>query len=202
MELELDHSPLTLSKILAIQKLFRGFVQRARFRKSRVTYATKKSKYFRINESKETINPKNQLATKIVTKDHTYTTGAIYSGEWLGGLRHGCGSMKWPDGAQYHGQWSYNAAHGTGTFTFADGDQYCGNWRNNMCHGQGSYLNSKNTGKFSGNWLDDQQHGLGSEEWPNEAKFEGLYLKGQKQGFGKYHWIDGSSYYGHWENNQ
>lgn len=41
-------------------------------------------------------------------REHTYKSGAVYNGQWLGGLRHGTGTMTWPDGAKYVGNWSYN----------------------------------------------------------------------------------------------
>ena len=33
-------------------------------------------------------------------------------GEWKGGMRHGRGTMKWPDGAKYDGEWAFNFACG------------------------------------------------------------------------------------------
>ena len=38
-------------------------------------------------------------------KEHRYRSGAIYTGEWRGGLRHGRGNMVWPDNARYEGEW-------------------------------------------------------------------------------------------------
>lgn len=60
------------------------------------------SKYFTDEEARETLhgyyNPK-----KLLTKMYKYKSGAVYSGEWLGGFRHGQGTMKWPDGGVYEG---------------------------------------------------------------------------------------------------
>ena len=39
------------------------------------------------------------------TRTYTYLTGAMYEGEWKGGMRHGKGKMKWSDGAYYEGEW-------------------------------------------------------------------------------------------------
>lgn len=36
--------------------------------------------------------------------DYTYKCSkAVYSGEWIGGMRHGTGTMTWSDGAIYQG---------------------------------------------------------------------------------------------------
>jgi hypothetical protein len=42
---------------------------------------------------------------KIIFKEYTYKSGAKYKGEWLGGFRHGKGTMTWPDSASYEGDW-------------------------------------------------------------------------------------------------
>ena len=49
---------------------------------------------------------------QLETKDYSYKTGASYSGQWNGGLRHGKGTMIWTDQARYTGQWQYNQACG------------------------------------------------------------------------------------------
>ena len=46
-------------------------------------------------------NPNTALASAV----HNYKTGAIYQGQWKGGLRHGRGSMSWPDSSRYIGEW-------------------------------------------------------------------------------------------------
>ena len=62
------------------------------------------SKYFKAEEARETLNgvfkgPDEPLKNKV----HQYSTGAVYHGQWMGGLRHGSGTMTWPDGAKYEG---------------------------------------------------------------------------------------------------
>ncbi len=56
----------------------------------------------------------------------TYKNGATYKGQWLGGFRHGQGTMVWADGAKYEGEWNYGQAFGHGKFTHVDGDTYEG----------------------------------------------------------------------------
>ena len=42
----------------------------------------------------------------------TLKNGAIYTGEWLNGMRDGFGSQKWPDGSRYEGFWINDKANG------------------------------------------------------------------------------------------
>lgn len=66
--------------------------------------------------------PYNPHQKKEVRKPYLYKTGAKYTGEWLGGFRHGFGTMEWPDGASYQGQWLQGKAEGYGRFLHVNGD--------------------------------------------------------------------------------
>jgi hypothetical protein len=66
------------------------------------------SKYFKNDESRETLKGIFKESDKVVFRVHTYKTGAVYKGQWKGGLRHGHGVMQWPDNARYDGQWEFN----------------------------------------------------------------------------------------------
>jgi hypothetical protein len=67
------------------------------------------SKYFKAEEAKETLKGSFKGHDEpLKNKVYQYTTGAVYNGEWKGGLRHGSGTMTWPDGARYEGQWEFN----------------------------------------------------------------------------------------------
>ena len=55
-----------------------------------------------------------------------FKNGVIYTGEWLGNMRHGHGVQVWPDGARYEGTWENGKATGYGKFTHVDGDVYEG----------------------------------------------------------------------------
>lgn len=51
------------------------------------------SKYFKNDESRETLKGIFKESDKVVYRVHTYKTGAVYKGQWKGGLRHGTGTM-------------------------------------------------------------------------------------------------------------
>lgn len=90
-----------------------------------------------VHNSKLKFNPKGQIE---VRSPYTYKcSGAVYTGEWLGNLRHGYGTMQWQDGSSYYGQWSLGKAHGYGKFVYANGDMYTGRWRNDKTNGWGQW---------------------------------------------------------------
>jgi hypothetical protein len=54
------------------------------------------SKYFKKEEANETLDCKFKLMRDmLVTRDYTYENGATYKGQWMGGMRHGKGTMLW-----------------------------------------------------------------------------------------------------------
>ena len=60
--------------------------------------------YFNSAEAKETLtkdvfNPNEPLKER----SHTYPSGAVYAGEWKGGMRFGEGLMIWKDKSSYNG---------------------------------------------------------------------------------------------------
>ena len=87
--------------------------------------------YFKSAEQKETLtkdmfNPNAPL----VERCHTYPSGAVYIGQWKGGMRFGIGLMTWKDKSRYEGEWEYNQISGEGTFKHKSGDSYTGTWSN------------------------------------------------------------------------
>ena len=113
--------------IIRLQSLWRGF----KVRKIYEFYKNhnRNNKYFTYEEYMETIdrngkkyNP-NQRRER---RTHQYQSGAVYEGEWIGGMRSGYGKMTWPDKAFYEGEWQHGKACGQGKFTYEDGDEYDG----------------------------------------------------------------------------
>ena len=94
-------------KIIQVQSLIRGFLERRRYRVKKLNLKIQ-SKYFKSDEGKETLNGLYQTNASLEERTYTYSTGAIYTGQWKGGLRHGRGKMVWADQASYVGEWQYN----------------------------------------------------------------------------------------------
>lgn len=113
-------------------------------------------KYFGKNEFKETISAQQKFDSGAETekRTHTYESGAIYTGEWKGGFRHGHGTMQWTDTAKYEGFWEFGVAQGQGTFTHPNKDVYEGTWYNNKTHGKGVYTNNKGA-RYEGHFKED-----------------------------------------------
>ena len=125
----------------------------------------------------------------------TLKNGAVYTGEWMNGMRDGYGSQVWPDSSKYEGDWRQDKANGRGKLIHADGDVYEGDWLNDKAHGYGTYSHA-NGALYEGDWFDDKQHGHGKESWPDGARYEGSYQEGKKHGLGKLSFADNSYYDG------
>ena len=131
-----------MALLVRVQSMVRGYLQRRKYRIMRLTSEVQ-SKYFKADEAKETLNGEFSQNEPVVHRVHTYKTGAVFTGQWKGGLRHGKGTMVWPDNARYEGDWQYNMACGKGKFFHTDGDIYDGEWLNNKANGHGVYTNVK-----------------------------------------------------------
>jgi len=51
-----------------------------------------------------TVNVRESLRLNSVK----FLNGSTYSGDWLGGKRHGHGTLIWADGSRYDGEWRDN----------------------------------------------------------------------------------------------
>jgi len=105
-----------IPQIVKLQALWRGYNVRKVFHYYRES--NRNNQYFTYEEQMETLSRSNTAlvfsrhATKEQRPAYRYKSGAVYEGEWIGGMRHGFGVMEWPDGARYEGQWEMNVAAG------------------------------------------------------------------------------------------
>ena len=86
--------------------------------------------YFSREEIYETLTPGKKLNSEMVKRSYSYKSGASYSGQWIGGFRHGKGIMIWSDGSEFIGEWNFGIPAGYGKFIHHDGEFYEGNWTN------------------------------------------------------------------------
>ena len=136
--------------VLKLESLWLGYTAR-----NLVIHMKRQTKpnheYFSKTEIHETLSKKIGISEfRQKKRPFKYSSGAIYSGQWLGGFRDGFGTMEWPDGAKYAGNWSYSKPCGFGTFTHVDGDIYEGEWK--IC-----FVSPKDTfgtGSNLGRWKD------------------------------------------------
>lgn len=120
-------------EVVLIQSNWRKFVSAREYKKLKANAEI--CQYFPEVDVWETLKPRVPLKKQVTT--YVYASGCVYSGEWLGGFRHGMGECKWPDGCSYKGQWRYGFPCGQGTFVYSDNETYFNNWIN-------PYAGSKN----------------------------------------------------------
>ena len=79
------------------------------------------------------------------------TSGAIYKGDFINGLREGKGVQTFADGERYEGSWANDLPNGKGVYFWAKGARYEGDFVNQLMHGNG-ILTLRNGRVFSGRW--------------------------------------------------
>ena len=94
--------------LIRVQSLIRGWIQRRKYKVKQIDNLNS-SQYFKQSEAKETLTGAMfDPNAPIETRFFEYSTGAVYEGQCIGGMRHGKGKMAWSDGASYDGDWQYN----------------------------------------------------------------------------------------------
>lgn len=124
-------------------------------------------------------------------EDETPTEKARYEGEYKDGLKHGRGSMRYPNGDLYEGEWVDNKPHGDGSYTYKKaGDIYSGNWVDGLKHGQGTYEFGADSSLMVGQWEGGQ---LKQGQWVlrGAAVYEGSFTLGRPFGPGTYSFQSG-----------
>ncbi len=190
---------MLLKRVKTLQRVFRSYMARKKAKKPSYCAPSRNSRVNGTNGAEEV--PKTNEEELEYKENYKFPNGAVYTGQWKNGMRHGYGTQVWPDGAKYEGFWKDNQACGKGKFWHIDGDIFEGEWRADKANGYGTYIH-KNGAKYEGNWKDDFQDGYGAETWADGSKYEGYYSNGKKHGRGTYCWPDCSKYAGDWEDNK
>src|SRR5690606_5928821 len=58
------------------------------------------------------------------TGKYRYSTGAVYTGQFVNGNREGKGKLIFPNNNVYDGQFSRNRINGEGSMSYSNGDRY------------------------------------------------------------------------------
>ena len=94
--------------LVRVQSLIRGWIQRRKYKVQQISNLNS-SQYFKQTEAQETLTGAMfDPNAPIETRTFEYSTGAVYEGQWKGGLRHGKGEMKWDNDTSYVGDWELN----------------------------------------------------------------------------------------------
>jgi hypothetical protein len=120
----------------------------------------------------------------------------LYAGEFHHGVRHGVGTVWWPNGATYEGQWRAGWRHGEGTCTFGNGVVYVGTWERNRRHGPGTCTYGDT--RLEVTFKDDRI--VHVKEFVSERlRYEGGWESpGGRTGHGVLYGDDGKAYDGEW----
>jgi len=124
-----DLNRYDISKVIRIQSCWRGYQNRLQYRHLKFKFK-RNHDYFSTEEFLETISACKFLAKRLTNRSFDYSNGASYTGQWVGGFRHGKGFMCWNDGSEFYGMWYFGMPFGNGKFIHFDGEVYEGDWRN------------------------------------------------------------------------
>jgi hypothetical protein len=151
-----------IEKIINLQSLIRKYKHRKIYKAILEKYRSKQA-YFSFEEIRETLGKSRLKDLQVKEMSYTYNSGAIYSGQWLGGFRHGRGLMKWKDGTYYEGEWNLGYAEGKGMLVYINGDFLKGDFMYNKLNGYGECFNNELGYEYKGYWENDLQCGQGKE---------------------------------------
>jgi len=124
-----------------------------------------------------------------------YDTGTYVGGTDESGRMHGVGTFTYSSGDVYSGDFVHDVKSGSGTFKNAGGDCYSGEWSADAANGIGTFVWA-NGNSYTGAWLDNQKHGLGEFTWPDGEKYTGDFVAGSRDGKCVIAYPDGSTYTG------
>ncbi|KAG5474122.1 hypothetical protein CUR178_04233 [Leishmania enriettii] len=120
------------------------------------------------------------------------SSGAVYDGDWKGGLPHGTGVMSVPgvDGYEYAGEFKDGKRSGKGHCEFANGRVYEGEWRVDEMNGAGTLRGASNVDNFT-EYTGGFQNGMRSGQrgrcvYANGDVYDGAWAAGKRQGFGEW----------------
>lgn len=91
-----------------------------------------------------------------------FSDGSIYIGEWKAGKKNTTGKGLWTrkDGTQYEGSWVNDLKHGMGTMRYPDQSYYVGEFAKGYEHGQGKKVYA-NGARFEGRFRFGKRDGPG-----------------------------------------
>ena len=122
---------------------------------------------------------------------YTWGDGSTYTGQVVGGKRHGVGTFAGPSGFPlYEGEWVAGRRHGSGKLIYAaKGDVYEGQWADDVRSGEGTLTHSSGN-VYAGSWAADKKNGEGSFEWVEKReKYVGQWKNNLPHGQGEHAWM-------------
>eukprot|EP00930_Biecheleria_cincta_P024529 TRINITY_DN17548_c0_g2_i1.p1 TRINITY_DN17548_c0_g2~~TRINITY_DN17548_c0_g2_i1.p1 ORF type:complete len:848 (+),score=197.24 TRINITY_DN17548_c0_g2_i1:270-2546(+) len=130
----------------------------------------------------------------------TLADGTVYDGEWVGGVRHGRGTMIKPDGSIYEGQFEFGEVHGFASYTLSQGAKYEGQWRAGKQDGNGKEVSTEGA-IYEGQFKEGKKRGRAAIFFPDGSQYMGEVMDGKLCGHGKYMFSNGHVYEGQFDND-
>ena len=92
---------------------------------------------------------------------YTYACGSIFQGNYRESKKQGYGILRLSTGDLYEGEFLKGLRHGSGVMKYYSYGNECivydGDWEKDLRHGYGHFVCS-NGSEFSGQWIQGQQH--------------------------------------------
>ncbi len=130
---------------------------------------------------------------------------ARYEGEYKNGLKHGVGTMKFPNKDVYEGEWADNKMHGEGTYTYTSkakkgvpADIYSGSFVEGKKVGQGRYEFGADQSMFVGTWENGEMT-TGKWELKGAGVYTGNFKLSRPVGEGQFEFTSGVSQSGSYD---
>ncbi|CBZ23858.1 conserved hypothetical protein [Leishmania mexicana MHOM/GT/2001/U1103] len=139
------------------------------------------------------VHDKNRNPVKDGKGRYTWaSSGAVYDGDWKGGLPHGTGVISVPgiDGYEYVGEFKDGKRSGKGCCQFSNGRVYEGEWREDEMNGTGTLRGASNVDNFT-EYTGGFQNGMRSGRqgrcvYVNGDVYDGSWAAGKRQGVGEW----------------
>lgn len=135
---------------------------------------------------------------------YRFSSGAKYTGKFVGGRPHGTGEIEFSNGNRYVGDWKDGVREGRGKMSFKNSAtmlSYEGEFRRGKMAGTGTLL-YKNGDKYTGQWENDSPNGRGTYAFASKDRYEGDFKNGKFEGQGTMIYPDGAKYTGGWKDNR
>ena len=151
-----------------------------------------------------------------------WTTGEVFEGAVVKGLRQGKGVLTWANGQRYEGDWVNDQPSGQARMHFASGNDYEGNVQDGAPRGKGRMRYAtgdsfegqfkagepdetglyiwKNGQSYSGQWKNARPNGQGSLKFANGNQYDGSVVNGMPNGAGRLVFATGEVYTGQFAN--
>eukprot|EP01099_Mayorella_cantabrigiensis_P006581 TRINITY_DN5532_c0_g1_i1.p1 TRINITY_DN5532_c0_g1~~TRINITY_DN5532_c0_g1_i1.p1 ORF type:complete len:185 (+),score=31.36 TRINITY_DN5532_c0_g1_i1:25-555(+) len=110
-----------------------------------------------------------------------YSTGDVYTGNFIQNERNGPGLMLYANGDEYRGQWLNNMFDGDGELLLSSGIYYRGDFRKHTINGDG-VMHYSNGDRYEGSWYLGKRHSHGVMKYFNGDVYSGNWKDDLRSG--------------------